>query len=92
MLDRRARLPANRGAQVLDFGGSGLRLPASQTETETALGRENARKTPILGPNGEAASASPSARTPRHAGISGKKKGLEIFQALVDGGGRLTKC
>ena len=86
MLDRRARLTANRGAQVIDFGGLGLRLPASQTETETTLGGKNARKTPVLEPSGTMASASPSAGTPRYAGISGKKKGPEIIRALQYGG------
>lgn len=72
---------------MVDFGGLGLRLPAGQTETETTLGGKSARKTPVLEPSGRMASASPSAGSPRGAGISGKKKGPETIRALVYGAG-----
>ena len=38
------------------------------------------------------ADAALAAGTPRHAGISGKKKGPETIRALVSGGGWLTMC
>src|SRR5690606_28265638 len=56
-------------------------------EKRDGSGPKNGPKTPISGPNGEAASASPSVRTPRHAGIPGKKKARRRVRALVNGGG-----
>lgn len=58
-------------------------MPQAKQRTENALGP----KTPETGRFGKGPPVTLAARTPRRAGISGKKKGLESTQALVFGGG-----
>ena len=46
-----------------------------------------------MGRFGRETPAVPLAGTPRHAGISGRKKGPEIFRALVNGRlGSIERC
>lgn len=56
--------------------------PQAKQRIENALGP----KTRGTGRFGQGPPAALAARTPHHAGISGKKKGPEILRALVDGG------
>ena len=56
--------------------------PQAKQRIENALGL----KTRETGRFGRGPSATLAVRTPRHAGIPGKKKGLESIQALVIGG------
>lgn len=58
-------------------------LKKKHRETETGM----ARKIPISAASAKSLPAAAPARTPCHAGISGKKKGPEIIRALQFGGG-----
>jgi len=66
----------------------GLRpiVPAAKQRKETGL----SEKSGVLAPSGRLVPAASMPATPRGLGISGKRKGPEIFRAFLYGGGTAT--
>jgi len=74
-------------AKSLKNQGLRPKVPAAKQRKETGL----SEKSGVLAPSGRLVPAASMPATPRGLGISGKRKGPEIFRAFLYGGGVRTR-